>query len=539
MVEEDCKLKNKTIPFQKTGYFSKTICDYLDKNEKTTPFYNNFPDLKGFKKQIDIKRMSFRQSEVTRNLLVSSISNQYKSIKTSSKTQQNIQSLLKENTFTITTGHQLNLFTGPLYFLYKIISTINLAKQLKSEFPKDNFVPVYWMATEDHDFDEINYFNFNGKKISWNRESSGGVGRLSTEGLDGVLKIFTKELGTSTNATHLTNLFKEAYLENDNLTDATRYLANELFGEYGLVIIDGDDRKLKQQFIPFIEEELLNQTSFKAVSKTIESLEKNYKVQVNPREINLFYLTDNLRERIVFENGVYKVNNTDIVFSKSEILKELNEFPERFSPNVIIRPLYQEVILPNLCYIGGGGELAYWFELKDYFEAANVPFPILLLRNSALIISNKQVEKLNKLNILLEEIFLKQHDLITKKIKEVSEIKIDFSQQRAFLEKQFADLEVLATQTDKSFIGAVKAQQKKQLNGLNNLEKRLLKAEKRRHADITERIIKLQDQLFPSQSLEERQRNFSELYLEYGEELIPKLMKCLNPLQGEFQIVEL
>ena len=263
MVEEDCKLKNKTISFQKTGYFSNTICNYLDKNEKITQFYNNFADLNGFKKQIDAKRMLGKSK--SRSILVEVLQTQYQNIKTSGKTKQNIQSLLKENTFTITTGHQLNLFTGPLYFLYKIVSTINLAKQLKSEFPNENFVPVYWMATEDHDFDEINYFNFRGNKISWNRESRGGVGRLSTEGLDEVFKVFNKELGTSKNATYLAELFSKAYLEHNNLTDATRFLANELFGDYGLVIIDGDDSKLKKQFVPFVEDELLNQTSFKLV----------------------------------------------------------------------------------------------------------------------------------------------------------------------------------------------------------------------------------------------------------------------------------
>ena len=537
MVEEDCKTTFSSIPFSKTGYFSKTIGDYLDKDEKITPFYNNFPDLNGFKKQLEEKRLSGRAE--SRSILVSTLKNQYQNTKTSKSTQRNIQSLLHENTFTITTGHQLNLFTGPLYFLYKIISTINLTKQLKSEFPKENFVPVYWMATEDHDFEEINFFNFKGNKILWNRESSGAVGRLSTEGLDEVLKIFTRELNSSTNASNLIKLFEKAYIEHQNLTDATRYLANELFGEYGLVIIDGDDSKLKKQFVPFVEDELLKQTSFKSVSKTIKSLEKEYKVQVNPREINLFYLTDAMRERIILEDGIFKVNNTNISWSQQEILNHLYEVPERFSPNVIMRPLYQEVILPNLCYIGGGGELAYWFELKDYFEIVKVPFPILLLRNSALIISNKQVQKLEKLNISTEEIFLQQNDLINKKIKEISEIKIDFSEQRTFLEKQFTDLEVTAKKTDKSFVGAVKAQRKKQLNGLDNLEKRLLKAEKRKYQDVTNRIKKLQDELFPNQSLEERQRNFSELYLEYGDGLVQNLMKSLNPLSGEFQILEL
>jgi len=537
MVEEDCKTTFSSIPFKKTGYFSKTICDYLDKKESIKPFYNHFPDFNGFKKQIEEKRMSVR--EQSRTILTEALENQYKNVNISEKAKNNIELLQQENTFTITTGHQLNLFTGPLYFLYKIISTINLAKQLKVKFPKDNFVPIYWMATEDHDFDEINYFNFKGKKVLWNREDGGGVGRFSTEGLGVVFEMFTKQLGNTTNAEYLKDLFRRGYLEYETLTEATRFIANELFGLYGLVILDGDDKQLKQQFVPFIEEELLSQTSHKKVSETISKLENNYKIQVNPREINLFYLTDEIRERIIFEDDVYKVNNTDISWNKSELLIEVSDFPERFSPNVLLRPLYQEVILPNLCYIGGGGELAYWFELKAYFEAVKIPFPILLLRNSALLISDKQKMKLDKLNISIEEIFLKQNDLMNKKIKEISELEIDFSKQRAFLEKQFADLEKIATQTDKSFIGAVKAQAKKQLNGLDNLEKRLLKAEKRRHQEITERIRNLQDELFPNQSLEERQRNFSEYYLEYGEELIPKLIEHLDHLKGEFSILNL
>ncbi len=537
MVEADCTTKYTTIPFQKTGYFSKTICDYLDQNETIVPFYNNFSDLNGFKKQIEEKRTSFRAE--SRNLLVDALKNQYQKVSASNRVKENIQLLQKENTFTVTTGHQLNLFTGPLYFLYKIISGINLAKQLKKEFPKDNFVPVYWMATEDHDFDEINYFNFKGKKLRWNREDGGGVGRFSTKGLNHVYEIFATQLGKTVNAKYLKELFRKAYLDHKTLTGATRFLANELFADYGLVIIDGDDVQLKQSFSPFIEDELTNQTSHKVVSKTIEALEKQYKVQVNPREINLFYLTDELRERIVFENDIFKVNNTKIEFTNDELLYELKLHPERFSPNVIMRPLYQEVILPNICYIGGGGELAYWLELKNYFETVKVPFPILLLRNSVVLISEKQQQKLDKLNITKEELFLKQQELVRKKIKDVSALKIDFTPQRDLLKKQFAELEKIAKQTDKSFIGAVKAQTKKQLNGLDKLEKRLLKAEKRKHQELTERITQLQDELFPNQSLEERQRNFSIHYLEYGNDLIPKLIENLEPLKLEFSVIEL
>ena len=523
------------VPFQETGYFSKIVKDYLEKNERIAPFYNNYPDLEGFKRQITAKKESF--SELSREVLHTSLEQQYKDVSISEKTKKNINLLRQNCTFTVTTGHQLNLFTGPLYFLYKIITAINLSKQLKKEFPNFDFVPVYWMATEDHDFEEIQYFNFKGNKISWNREASGAVGRLTTEGLDAVLETFSKQLGESSNEKYIKNIFKEAYLLHANLTEATRFLANKLFGEYGLVIIDGDDKALKKQFAPIVKEELVNNTSYNNVTETIKELEINYKIQVNPREINLFYLENSLRERIIFEEGIYKINNTEITFTKEEILEEAEANSEKFSPNVLMRPVYQELILPNICYIGGGGELAYWFELKKYFSAIAIPFPILLLRNSVLLITEMQMRKMDKLNISKRDLFKKQDSLINEKVATLSQITIDLSSEKAYLKKMFEELEVLSNKTDKSFLGAVKAQEKKQLKGINNLEKRLLKAQKRKYAEIVDRITVLQEALFPKQSLQERQANFSEFYIAYGEKSIPLLLNTLEPLKLEFDIM--
>ena len=533
-------MQQNTISFNKTGYFSSLICDYLEQNSDLKPFYNRFPSIENFKSQIEEKHNAFKRE--TRELLSNILLNQNKGVEVSGLTAQNIESLKSENTFTITTGHQLNLFTGPFYFLYKIISTINLTEQLKKTHPEYNFVPIYWMATEDHDFDEINFFNFKEKKIQWNKDASGGVGRLLTKELESVFKVYSSELGSSRNAEYLKILFKEAYLKHETLAEATRFLVNELFKDYGLVIIDADNADLKKQFIPFIEEELLNQTSFKSVSKTnkqINELPEDYKIQVNPREINLFYLTDNSRERIVLEDEVYKVLNTNVSWSKNEVLKEVSEHPERFSPNVIMRPLYQEVILPNLCYIGGGGELAYWFQLKTYFNKVEVPFPMLLLRNSVLLQKESQHRKLEKLNVSSEDLFLKRDLLINKKVREISNLDIDFSTQKKYLQEQFKDLYKIAEQTDKSFLGAVKAQEIKQLKGLESLEKRLLKAQKRKLADYVSRMTDLQNELFPNQSLQERQSNFSEFYLEHGELLIKKLSESLQPLKSEFSIITL
>ncbi len=529
------------ISYQNSGYFSPLMKDYLEQKSDLQSLYNRFPNLENFEAQIEEKKINFNGNDNfsgndKRKLLVSVLEKQYAKVNASETTLNNIKLLNHSNTFTITTGHQLNLFSGPLYFLYKIISTINLTKELKTKYPSQNFAPIYWMATEDHDFEEINYFNFKGRKFRWNTENSGPVGRLSTESLADFFEVYAKELGSGKNADAIKKMFQEAYLKHSNLADATRFLANTLFGEYGLVILDADDQDLKRSFIPYIKEELTKQTSHKKVLETSEKL-KNYSVQVNPREINLFYMEDNLRERIILENGIYKVNNTQLEFTETEILSLLENNPEKFSPNVIMRPLYQEVILPNLCYIGGGGEIVYWLQLKSFFDVVNITFPILLVRNSVLLATEKQVTKADQLGLSWGDLFSKRADLINQKTSELSKFPIDLSIQKDSLKNQFHYLHSLAQKTDKSFLGAVKAQEAKQIKGLENLEKRLLKAQKRKYSETIQRITDLQNELFPNQSLQERQANFSEFYIDNGDTLIPQLFNQLKPLENNFNII--
>lgn len=530
--------KYKTMPtdcvsYQKSGYFSKLIVDYLDQKPEIQSLYHRFPTLDNFALQIEEKTINY--SLENRLVLVEALQNQNTNFQISEETQSNIELLKSEKTFTITTGHQLNLFTGPIYFIYKIASTINLCKQLSEKYPDFNFVPIYWMATEDHDFEEINHFHLKNTKISWQKDSFGPVGRLSTEGLEAVFNLFSEIIGVGENASYLKELFQKAYFEHNNLAAATHYLVNELFASEGLVIVDGDDKNLKQLFASCIKGELIHQNSFVEVSKTIESL-KDYTIQVNPREINLFYIEDSLRERIIFEDNIYKINNTNLQFSETEILDLLEKSPEKFSPNVILRPIYQEVILPNLAYIGGGGEIAYWLELKSNFAVQKVTFPMLILRNSFVVTTEKQIEKIDKLQLTWSDLFLSQQELSNQKAKEISHFTIDFTVQKEILRKQFSELLKIAEQTDKSFIGAVKAQEAKQLKGLEKLEKRLLKAEKRVHSDTINRILEIQNQLFTNNSLQERKSNFSEYF---SKDFINKVVLLSNPLKSEFKIIKI
>ena len=526
------------IPFKETGYFSEFITDYLSQKAELRCLYHRFPLATNFPAQIKEKQAHY--SAENRDILAQALERQYKNLSISKETYQNIEALRQENTFTITTGHQLNLFTGPLYFIYKIVTTIVSCQQLKKLYPQYNFVPIYWMATEDHDFEEINHFSFRGQKLSWHAEQSGMVGDFSTEGLERISHILKVLLGKSHQGQYLASLFERAYEQHKTLASATRYLVNELFTPYGLVIIDGNDKALKELLVPYFKRELLENASHKEVEKTlayIKSVNKNYPEQVHPREINIFYVKDGIRERIVKDKQGYTVLNTSIRFSEEEILRHLECFPEYFSPNVILRPLYQEVILPNLAYIGGGGEIAYWLELKDMFALYKVPFPMLMLRNSVLLISEAQEKKLHKLGLTHHDIFLKNNILENKITQRLSEYPIDFSAQRACLQEHFAQLHQIAAHTDKSFLGAVKAQEAKQLKGLDNLEKRLLKAQKKKYRETLDRVIDLRVSLFPKESLQERVDNFSEYMIKSQGQFINTLIKHLSPFDFRFVIL--
>lgn len=528
-------MPNNCITYQKSGYFTPLLIDYLDESLSLQKLYNRFPKIENFKAQIKEKAENFPVEH--RNILAEELENQYQNFEISGQSLHNIQLLKKENTFTITTGHQLNLFTGPVYFLYKIVSVINLCKELKTAYPENNFVPIFWLASEDHDFEEINHFYYNNTKIAFQKEARGAVGKISTHGLLAVFEEFSSKIGISENAEYLKDLFKKAYLEHHNFADATRFLANEIFKNEGLVIVDGNSKELKKLFKNSIKKELTQQITYKKVTETIANFK--YSVQVNPREVNLFYLEENLRERIVFDGKKFSVLNTNLSFTENEILQLVEHYPEKFSPNVLMRPMYQETVLPNLCYIGGGAEVAYWLQLKSTFVAFDIVFPMVLLRNSVVISSKKQVEKMQKLSLSWEDLFKKHEHLIVDKTKEFSQFKIDFTPQKQYLQKQFEELLAIASQTDKSFIKAVKAQEKKQTNGLEHLEKRLLKAEKRNHNDKLQRITALQEELFPNQILQERKINFSEFYINHGDTFLTSLLDTLKPLEQNFSIITL
>ena len=493
-----------------SGIYSPIMQRLLQSGKALLPFHNGLVSTSEVQKVAQNRAVSFTKEN--RKILVDAIQNQYQHLLQKEKVRTNLKILKKPNTVTITTGHQLNIFTGPLFFWYKILDVINTAERLQQADSSHHYVPVFWMASEDHDFEEINHFFLGEQKVRWDTQSGGPVGRMRTENLHELYSQLEPYWSKNPHGKELLKLFADCYLQEDNLANATRKLVHQLFGKYGLIVVDGDDHALKSLFLPIISKELWEQSIHKSVLKTDTALSKaipNYKPQVNPREINLFYLLDDKRTRIVKKGKNYTTADEIYSWDVSALEAEIHNHPERFSPNALMRPLYQECVLPNIAYVGGGGELAYWLQLKAAFEAFDVPYPLLQHRSSLLLMSEKQVKKCTKLKLPLQDLFLPKASFINKRVRQISDIDIDFSTQRNELLRQFEDLKALAKQTDASFLGAVNAQEKKQLKGLDKLEKRLLKAQRIKLQDEIIRVTDIRNALFPNDKLQERIAHFS------------------------------
>lgn len=529
-------MKATYIDYSETDSFTDGLISYIENDDKLAPFISYNPDLDGFKKLIEAKKQN-----IHREGLVKILKNQYTSIadQLTPSVAENIDLLAHKNTFTVTTGHQLNLFTGPLYFIFKIVTAINLAKELKLNFPDKNFIPLYWMATEDHDFAEINHAIIAGKKIEWTKEVSGATGKISTSGLEKALKEYKGILGLSENAEELGKIMTDAYTNNSNLADASRYLVNALFGDYGLVILDADGPELKKQFAAVIQEDIVHQHSFKHIEDSNKKLaEIGIDAQVNPREINFFYLNDGIRERIVYTNERYEVLNTEISFSPEEIKQEISSHPERFSPNVMMRPLYQELILPNLAYIGGGAEIIYWLQLKQVFDHYSVDFPVLLLRNSALFTIPNLGTKLKRLDLSIKDIFTNTEELKKSWVLKHSEHNLNLKDEWQELNCIFEKIKLRSYKIDATLAPSTEAVKARLQKAVKNLEAKLIKAEKRNYADALSQIDAIKTKLFPNGGLQERSENFGLYYVKYGKGFIKTLIENFRPLDLKFTIFE-
>jgi bacillithiol synthase len=524
-----------TLSYSDTGYFSTLIVDYLNNSPSVQSFIQHPVSTEGIRAAIN-SRKAFRTN---RPLLVQELKQQYAAVTiTSTKVQQNIDRLLQENTFTICTAHQPALFTGHLYFIYKILHVIKLADRFQQEFPGNNFVPVFWMGSEDADLDELGHIYLGNEKIVWNTKQTGAVGKMNTKGLDTIIHRIEGELSVQPFGKELVQLLKECYLDSPDIQTATFKLVNALFAEYGLVVIIPDTANLKKIMQPVFEEDLLKQTASSIVEDTIKRLAANYKVQANPRACNLFYLQEGVRERIEYRNEKYEVIGTKISFTEEEIKAELVNHPERFSPNVILRGVYQETVLPNIAFVGGGGETAYWMELKDLFNHYKVPFPVLVLRNSFLFVEKKWQEKIQRLELQAKDFFLSEQQLLTIIATRHKNGELKLKNELEATSQLYQLLKDKAAAIDKSLLPHVEALQARTIKPLQELEKKMLRAEKKKHESALRQVEVIKAALFPLNGLQERIENFMPYYACWGPSFIQLLYQHSLTLEQQFVLLE-
>jgi bacillithiol biosynthesis cysteine-adding enzyme BshC len=517
--------QKETIPYSESKLLPQIVLDYLD---------GKLSWLTGYEKNSAFETVIQRKLQnktSDRTLLVDILKGQNSAF--SLVQEQNLELLLNENTFTVTTGHQLNLFTGPLYFIYKIITTINLSEELASKYKDYKFVPIYWMASEDHDIIEINHLNVFGKKLEWKTEQNGASGGLNCNGVYKIIEEVEMLLGNSPYSKHIIDLMRVSYSEENSLATATRIFVNELFKEYGLLILDADNALFKKRFSAVMFDDLKNHSAYNLINKTIDQLqEKNYEIQVHPREVNLFLLKNNSRERIIEENNEYSTGSKDLI--NTQFIWDQNH-ASSLSPNVVLRPLYQELILPNIAYIGGPAEIAYWLELKSTFDFYKIDYPVLVLRNFAIIVDENSFYKMKKMNLSIKD-FLNPSDVISKQYLLRNNDAFSTESEIKKIEEIYEELKEKIFHVDSTLIATVEAEKKKNLKSLKAVEEKVLRAGKKKEEISIIHIKKIKEKLFPGGIPHERIDSFLPYYAKYGKSFLSSIKENFK---GEDNVVVL
>ncbi len=528
-------LKEK-VDLKNLNLFSSLVKDYSSQKKTLSPFLSSFPSKESILNKI--KKTKF--SNELRSDLVSVFKKQYKETiffnSNLKKVNKNIGRLLLDNTYTITTGHQLSLFANPLFLIYKIINIINLSLEI-SKISKKNIIPVFWLASEDHDFDEIKSFNLFSNKYNWDRVNNNSpVGLIETKGIDVFIEKFFSSFDDYPYKKELKKILIKTYCKNSNLSSAFRSLLTYFFGNSGLLILDPNERLLKKHFIPSFKLEILNQTSFDLVSKQSVKISKDYKTTVNPRELNLFYIKQKKRVRLLVKKKKYYLLDGTKEWNKQSILEEINNFPERFSPNVILRTLYQETILPNIVYVAGPSEISYWLQFKSLFSYMKKELPILSLRSFVLNINKSDWETLKKNKINTIDLFNPLDYFLSKSLYKKS--KINLIDELNLMNKISESINKKTKKIDSSLNVHSSVILKKIEKDLKKLEKKLIKYQKKDHFEYLDLLTQIHSSVYQKNIIQERSLSFFSFYLKYGNKFFEILSKKLNCLESGYIILK-
>lgn len=542
-LENKAELKIESVPFHSTGLFPKLTTDYLEHKQDFGDF-TDFPlSNKGFSERIEYLKSSFAQEK--RERLAEVLCYQYAEMGLlTPELQTHINQLKEGKTFTVTTGHQLNIFGGPVYVWLKLMAAISWAKELKKQHPAANFIPVYWMATEDHDMAEISHFTLFGKKYTWPTTNNNELGSSSNTHPEGVSGLQDPSILASLQELlpkEFPSIFYQAYGTSKSLAEAVRKYIHHYFGQYGLLILDPAAPPLKAAAISIWEKDLdPNNPLQKVHQSTSASLkERGYNTQVNARECNLFYLNGLQRERIVkTESNQYQVLNTDISFSTAEIKTHLQTFPERFSPNVVIRPAYQVYTLPDVATVGGPAEIAYWLQGKDLFHQLGIKLPVIAPRLFVQFITKAQQDKVAKHNLQFLD-FCGPEKALLDKVFSAAKVEVpNWKKADREFESFYNFLKQEAQKADPTLGEWIEGEKARALKQVENIYKRIEKAHDKKNEQLIQQTLNLKAKLLPNGNLPERIESFFSYQINHPS-LMEELLERLDITQNQLHVVKL
>ena len=510
------------INLKDTALFSHLICDLLSENKNIEEFIYAFPSINNIEKNLH-KNINLPNRKVLSDVLFRQYNNTVFPSLDNSLILNNIKSLNDSKTHLVTTGHQLNIFASPLFLIYKITSIIAISIKLNKIFNQYSFIPCFWMATEDHDFEEINKIQWNETQYIWNEETNDMVGNLTSSKLLSILEDMKVDMCKTKYGQELFDLYQHAYSKNLNYANATRALLTSLFREYGVLIIDGNDKDLKKIMVSDFQQEIKNGFVCDMITSTNNILSKKYHCEINPLSANIFYIKNNIRDKIISQGNKYYSSKHDTCWTKDELLNEVESNPDYFSPNVFLRTLYQERLLSSIIYLGGPSEISYWIQLKNMFSFRQVPYPIVSLRSFFLIISKEVLAYQANLNVNNKDLFLPKHEIIRKIFKDKSDVKLDLLSSE--LDQLLLSFKVHLQDVEHLPDSILDVFNTKVFKELSKLESKVMKLEKNNKPEVIHDFTEMYKGVFSNGIIQEKSKSFIPYYMKYGSSFFELLIK--------------
>lgn len=538
------------INFSEIPKHQNLFLDYLYRFDNVKEFYkHNFRNKENFSSHFK----SITDSKKDKQFQISPIiKNQYSDFNSvSEKTLKNIDSLDIPKTIAIVTGQQVGILGGPLYTVYKILTAVRLVNQLNERFEEYKFVPVFWLEGDDHDFNEVRSMNIFDTEnqvlnIGYKTEIEDDEAKLSVGNIsfDESINDFLNSLENSLRQTDfkegLLSKLKIFYAQGKTFKQSFKELIFWLFDEYGLVIFDPQDAAVKQLLKPVFKKEVNNfQQHTEKLIQVSADLEELYHAQVKVKPVNLFYHTDDGRFSVEPVDEIFKLRRKRKQFTKEEILNEIEEHPERFSPNVLLRPICQDYLLPTGFYIAGPSEISYFAQITPLYDFYKITTPVIYPRTSVTLIEKNVNDALNKYDLTLKDVFSSLTDLKHKVIAGLSENSIDtsFINAENDIELIFDRIKENLFAIDKTLVDSSVKYKDRVISVFNELRNKAVKAQESKHETTVRQLTRISHLLYPNENLQEREINFTYFYNKYGIELIKKLFEEISINDFEHQII--